>query len=177
MKPTIIILFSFFLIKNSFAQTVATDPELDKFVGVWRWKNGTDTMEITLQKQVYFLQFTNTYSEILVGWHRYIKNGTLQQSSYQYLGRDVNLDFNDNSIDLKSTLGGMTYSSNNRQAYFYTFWDLALHKNFNLWLTLLPNSTTQATWELKQGRCGLYVGPPGLNGVYSMPKQIIITKL
>ncbi|MBK8712849.1 MAG: hypothetical protein IPL97_13440 [Niastella sp.] len=33
MKSTIIILFSFFLIKNSFAQTVATDPELDKFVG------------------------------------------------------------------------------------------------------------------------------------------------
>ena len=63
------------------------------------------------------------------------------------------------------------------QAFFYTFWDLALHKNFNLWLTLLPNSTTQATWELKQGRGGLYVGPPGLNGVYSMPKQIIITKL
>ncbi|HRB30516.1 MAG TPA: hypothetical protein PK872_03295, partial [Ferruginibacter sp.] len=82
-----------------------------------------------------------------------------------------------NSIDLKSTLGGMTYSSNNRQAYFYSFWDLVLHKNFNLWLTLLPGSTTQATCKLTQSRGGLYAGPEGLNGVFSMPKNLVLTKL
>ena len=146
------------------SQTVTTNPEINKFVGVWRWTSGTDTLEITLEKQMYINYLTNWKSDALIGWHR-------------YLGRNVNLDFNETGSDLKTTLNGTVYNSKVNQAFFYTFWDLALHKNFNLWLTLLPNSTTQATWELKQGRCGLYVGPPGLNGVYSMPKQIIITKL
>ena len=159
------------------SQTVTTNPEINKFVGVWRWTSGTDTLEITLEKQMYINYLTNWKSDALIGWHRYIRNGVLQQSSYQYLGRNVNLDFNETGSDLKTTLNGTVYNSKVNQAFFYTFWDLALHKNFNLWLTLLPNSTTQATWELKQGRGGLYVGPPGLNGVYSMPKQINITKL
>ena len=173
-----IIISSIFCLLNIICvgQAVSTDQEIDKFVGVWRWVNGSDTMEITLQKQVFIMPFTNFQSEIIVGWHRYIKNGGLQQSSYQYIGRDVNLDFNDNSVDAKTTLKGMTYRSNNREAFFYTFWDLSLHKNFNLWLNLLPNSTTQATWVLKQPR-GLYVGPEGLNGVFSMPKNLVLTKL
>ncbi|HAZ92090.1 MAG: hypothetical protein IPO46_05715 [Chitinophagaceae bacterium] len=176
MKPIIIIIFSFFLTKSSFTQTITTNPQLDKFVGVWRWTSGADTVEITLQKQVYILQFTNKHSEVLVGWHRYVKNGVLQQSSYQYLGRDVNLDFNDAALDAKTTLLGTVYSTSSNKAYFYAFWDLVLHKGFELFLTLLPNSNTQATWVLKQPR-GLYTGPEGLNGVFSMPRNLVLTKL
>lgn len=166
-----------FSIKFSIGQAVTTNPELDKFVGVWRWTSGADTMEITVQKQVYILYFTDNHSEILVGWHRYVKNGVLQQSSYQYIGRDINLDFNDATPDAKTTLLGTVYSTSTNKAYFYSFWDLSLHKSFNLWLTFLPGSTTQATWKLSQGRGGLYAGPSGSNGIYSMPKQLVLTKL
>ncbi len=176
MKAIIIFIFSFFLTKSSFTQTITTNPELDKFVGVWRWVNDSDTLEITLQKQIAITPFTNKQCEVLTGWHRYIKDGVQQQSSYQYIGRNVNLDNNDPSTDLKNTMEATVYSTSSNRAFFYSIWDLSLHKNFNLWLTLLPNSTTQATWVLKQPR-GLYVGPEGLNGGFLMPKNLVLTKV
>ncbi len=178
MKSLFIFLSLFFLTKDSDAQTVTINPELNKFVGVWRWTSGTDTIEITLQKQVYINYLANnTQTEMLVGWHRYIKSAILQQSSYQYIGRNENLDYNDNSLDFKNTLLGTVYNTKPNEVFFLTCWDLVLHKNFNLWLTLLPGSTTQATWKLTQGRGGLYAGPEGLNGIFSMPKNLVLTKL
>jgi hypothetical protein len=177
MKSLTLNVVFFLLIKVCAAQTTTLNPELNKFVGVWRWVNSTDTLEITLQKQIYINYLVNTQEEMLVGWHRYVKNGVLQQSSYPYISRNINIDFDDNSLDFKNTLFGTVYNTKPNEVFFITLWDLVLHKNFELWFTLLPNSTNQAVWKLTQGRGGLYAGPHGLNGVYSLPKEIILNKL
>jgi hypothetical protein len=172
----IIIFFTSLLCVASAAQSVVIDNNLNKFVGTWRWTSGTDTVEIVLQKQVYNIPMTGSNSEALAGWHRYVKNGVLVQSSLQYTGRDINIDFNSHNVDFKTTLNGFTHPSQPQQVYFILFWDLTLHKSFELFFTMLPNSTTQARWELKQPR-GIYTGPEGLNGVFTLPKHLVLNKL
>jgi uncharacterized protein DUF6705 len=168
------ILFIFLLVitLTTHAQ-VQTDPEADKFVGTWRWTSGTDTVIIVLEKQVYNIPITGSNAEALVGWHKYVKNGQVIQSSLQYVGRDVNIDSNSTSLDFKTTLNGNTRSST--AVLFRTFWDLTLHKNFELYFSLLPGSTTQATWKLTEPQ-GIYNGPNGTSGMCTLPKSLTLIK-
>lgn len=167
---TTVILFVSF---SSYSQ-VQTDPEADKFVGTWKWTSGNDTVIIVLEKQVYTIPFTGASSEALVGWHKYVKNGQLVQSSLQYIGQNVNTDrTNNNSIDFNTTIVGNTRYPD--AVLFRTFWDLTLHKNFYLYFTLSPGSLTQATWKLKEPP-GIYSGPTGTAGLFTLPKQITLIK-
>lgn len=152
---------------------IQTDPEADKFVGTWKWISGNDTVIIVLEKQIYCIPFTGKSCEALVGWHKYVKNGMLVQSSLQYEGRDVNIDFNSTDTDYKTTINGNSRYSN--AVLFRTFWDLTLHKNFYLYLTLLPGSLTQASWRLVEPP-GIYTGPNGTAGMFTLPKNITLTK-
>ena len=169
MKILFITALAFITLKSD-AQIIVNN-DINKFVGIWRWSSGNDTVEITLQKQNYHNQF-----QTLCGWHKYVKNGILIESSYQYIGRDINVDFSSNDADFKTTLNGSCYPSTPNNIFFTRFWDLSLHKNFNLFLNMLPGSTTQATWKLRQPR-GVYVGPPGKNGLFTLPRDLIMTKL
>lgn len=160
MKTIALLIFSLITF-STYSQTI-TNNDIDKFVGAWRWTSGTDTVEIVLQKQVYNIPMTGTSTEILVGWHKYVKNGLLNQSSMQYVGRDVNIDFNSSAADLKTTLRGGTYSSNPNKVFFHTFWDLNKHQSSDLYFELLPNSTTQVSWTLR--------------GNSVLPKNLVLTK-
>lgn len=164
----IVILF-FFLTKIG-AQTI-TNSELDKFVGTWRWVSNVDTVEIILEKQAVYSKATSKYYEDIVGWHRYVKNGVLIESSIQFTGGNYNSEANANS--LKSTIYGFTQKPTN---LYITFWDITLNKGEELWFTLLPGSTTQSTWKLRDSR-GLYMGPAGTAGKITLPKDLILTKL
>ena len=164
-----------FILKDAYAQVVVPNNLLNKFVGTWRWTSGTDTVEIVLEKQPFLIPQTGSNTESLVGWHKYVKNGVINQSSYPYIGQSINSEYNDLGLDMKTTLTGCTYSRIPNEVYFYCFWDLVLHMNFNIFFTLQPGSTTKANWELRQPR-GLYIGPPGLNGVFTLPKQLVLTK-
>jgi hypothetical protein len=157
---------------NTFCQTV-TNTELDKFIGTWQWSSGNDTVTIVLEKQVYNVPFTGSNTEMLVGWHRYVKNGALIESSFQYIGRNVNVDANSHDVDFKTTLLGSTRTPT--AVYFRTFWDLTLHKNCYLYFRLLSGSTTQATWKLKEAD-GIYNGPSGTYGKFTLPKSLVLTK-
>ena len=86
------------------SQTIILDSSLNKFVGTWRWTSGTDTIEVVLEKQTLVIPWVTFNREGLVGWHRYVKNGVVLQSSFEYLGRNINLDFNSQDSDLKTTL-------------------------------------------------------------------------
>jgi hypothetical protein len=142
-----------------YAQSVVNN-HLNKFVGTWRWTSGTDTVTIILSKQVATIPYTHKSSEVLTGWHHYVKNGNLIQSSLQYTGRDVNTDFDSTFVDPKITLEGINRGATT--IFFYAFWDLVTHKNGNLYFELLPNSTTQATWKLR--------------GQTVLPQDLILTK-
>ena len=173
MKSIVFIYLIFSLQSSLFAQT-QTDPGLDKFIGNWRWVNNTDTLEIVLQKQTVNHPITGVSFETISGWHKYVLNGALQQSSINYVGTLAFSDFNNPNSAEKVTI--MANSYGNRCLLAAPFIDVHLHKTFELFLTLLPNSLTQLNWDLRQPR-GLYAGPAGLNGVFSLPKNLVLTKL
>lgn len=152
----------FFIASISHSQII-TNNDINKFTGTWRWTVGVDTVEIVLEKQVATLPLTGTSSETLVGWHRYVRNGVINQSSMQHVGRDINVDFNSTASDLKTTLRGTAYDTRPNEVFFYTCWDLVTHKSVNLYFELLPSSTTQATWKLK--------------GNSVLPRNLVLTKL
>lgn len=156
---------------KSFSQI--TNNELDKFIGTWKWTSGNDTVIIVLQKQVTNLP-NGTSNEILVGWHKYIENGQLIQSSLQYIGQDINNENIPLGNDLNITLYGFTKSPT--EIWFVRFWDLTLHKNCNLFMRLLPNTTTQATWKLTNPNGTRYSGPPGTYNQFTLPRDLVLNK-
>ena len=151
------------------------DPELDKFVGTWSWVSGTDTVLIVLEKQVLNNPLTNTSSEILTGWHKYVKNGITIENSHQYIGRNINLDFDSTFTDLRITMQGITRGA--RKILFHRFWDITLHKRCNVNFELLTNSLTQAKWQLTNPPSTKYTGPPGTYDLFTLPRALTFTKL
>jgi hypothetical protein len=112
-----------FLASQSYSQDTTT---MNKFIGTWRWVSNTDTVLIVLQKQNVTI-YPRYSRPLLAGWHKYVKNGQLIQSSLQYVGRDENADYNSNDPDPKNTLGGFAKDLNT--IWFTSFWDLTLHNN------------------------------------------------
>ena len=90
------------------------------------------------------------------------------------ISRDINVDFNSTDTDLKTTLEGTTKGVT--KIFFYSFWDLSLHKNCNLFLELLPNTTTQANWKLTNPSGATYSGPPGTYNQFTLPRDLVLTK-
>jgi hypothetical protein len=155
----ILILISVFISTVSYSQLVVNN-DLNKFSGTWKWTSGNDTMVIVLEKQVVTLPGGRS-NEVLVGWHEYIKNGQVAQSSLQHTG----LRFDNEQVplgnDLQITLYGVYRTVT--EIWFVRFWDLSTHKKCNLSFELLPNSTTQARWKLR--------------GQTVLPQDLILTKL
>jgi hypothetical protein len=158
MKKIILILLLF--VSLCIKAQVQTNNLINKFVGTWQWVSNTDTVKIVLEKQVYNLQLTGVQSEILVGWHKYVKNGVVIENSMQYVGLDINTDYNSSDVHMKTTLSGTSRGAN--KAWFDTFWSLTELRSNELSLEMLPNSTTQAKWKLK--------------GSSPMPSDLILTK-
>jgi len=86
--------------------------DLNKFIGTWKYTNGTTTLTITLQKKVMLqntLDSLNFYEDILVGEYKYVENGvekinTLSQLSqswgaYKYNITGNILKNNNNRVD------------------------------------------------------------------------------
>ena len=171
MKNLSILILSLTISVNICSQNIRINNDLNKFIGTWRSVSGTDTTELVLQKQVY----QNSY-EMLVGWHRYVKNGVLIQSSFQYIGRDVNIDFYNDDVDLKTTLRGFTRPSGPKNVFFNLFFDLTLHKPFEVRFNMLANSTTQASWKITKAGANLVGKPAYVNGC-TLPINLIFNKL
>ena len=150
-----------------------TNPELNKFVGTWQWTSGYDTVTVVLEKQT--SQFVNGDSrEVLVGWHKYVKNGVPVESSIQHTGKSINADSIPLGNDPEITLYGFT--KNSRQIWFNRFWDLSLHNNCHLFFELLPGSLTQASWTLTNPDGSTYQGPSGTYNQFTLPRNLTLTK-
>jgi hypothetical protein len=170
MKKIFIIILLITTILKGYSQT----SNMDAFVGTWQWSSGTDTLTLVIQKQNNVILYGNVTKPSLVGWHRYVKNGVEIESSFQYIGRDENLDHDSpNALDFKNTLFGFAKSSTT--AYFTNFWNLTYHRSDEMFLTFLPSSTTQVTMRVR-GHDGIYNGVPRDRRKQSMPTNLILTK-
>lgn len=64
----------------------AQKPEMDKYVGTWKWTSGNDSFEIILRKEKVFDISKDDLSceDVIIGFHKYIKNGVVVESSLQH---------------------------------------------------------------------------------------------
>lgn len=93
--------------------------ELNKFVGNWKWTSGNNSFEMVLKKEKVFKPLDDDQSceDIIIGFHKYIKNGTEIESSLQNQNSNYSQKLNSisswsiviNSIELR---GGIDNISN-----------------------------------------------------------------
>ncbi len=154
-----------FLFCSNFAKS-QTDTSLNKFVGTWRWASGNDTLTIILEKQID--TFPNSQvQEVLVGWHRFVKNGQVIESSFPNTSHQIGQENIALGNDPYITLAGFTKVWN--KLWFIRMYDLTLHKLRQATFELLPNSTSQALWKLGNGH-------NSGSGPFTLPSDIIFTK-
>lgn len=164
-RITLYIVFVCALYNTAFSQTIMK-PELDKFVGTWQYTQGTDTFTIILKKISYhFSNPTNTIEEILIGWHKYIKNGQLVENTFNKMIVPYTMD--SSSIKL-----GYVDSDNYNYAIFALIDSI---KNKYGWVKfkMLQSSFTQATWKL-QDSPGTYIG--NYDHSFTIPGNMVLTK-
>jgi hypothetical protein len=159
MKNIIIISFFAGLFTSSFAQST----DMDKFRGTWQWVSGTDTLTIQLQKEAIQAP-TGDYVDCIVGWHRYVKNGIQVESAMQHVGAAW-------ATGKCTIIGGIDAPN---QLYITSIEDLTIGKKFEVIFSLVSN--TQAHWKSRDAR-GIYRGPHGTVNQFTMPRDIIFTKL
>jgi hypothetical protein len=171
-----IIIFTFCLIitKCGIAQEAPLlneyliDNQIDKFVGIWQWTSGQDTVTIRLKKLKYYL--TNTekpfYSDNLIGTHRYVKNGVVVEDN---MNQFINLGQN-----YKGTLFGW---SNKRVSdtltVYCTFEDVTKHKLELIDMKYIPGVVPQMSWLL-YNRTG--IDRPGKLPGLTLPSVLTLTK-
>lgn len=168
MKNIIITIILFITLK-SFGQapyppgSYNAKPELDKFVGTWRWLSGADTLELKLYKQAIHYPAPLDYDvENIVGWHRYVKNGVLIESSLQYAGQPY---FGGHSTVFAWVQSPIKLYGN--------FNDLTKTKRCDLYLTMIDNTFTQMNWKLMESR-GMKL--PNFQYGFTLPTNLTLTK-
>lgn len=90
---TLIVLLSGFMYSQPSSTTIqllqcssyTPNSELNKFVGNWKWASGNDSFEMVLKKEKVFDLGKDDQSceDIIIGFHKYIKNGTIIESTLQ----------------------------------------------------------------------------------------------
>lgn len=124
------------------------NPYLDKFVGTWEYDNGQHKFRIILTKQKVETAFrlsddeaTIYYEDYIIGWHEYIKNGEIVESSMDK-ANTVWDKWDD--IYKNTTLQGFTtdYQSDILTIYFKDDEDATLE--------IAQDTPNKATWFLKR---------------------------
>ena len=142
-------------------------PELDKFVGTWRWKSGTDTLTIYLYKQnIPVVPGCNSPS--IVGWHRYVKNGVLIEGTEQYAGTPY---FNNSHATIvagaEPDVSSVTEISGGSS-------EETKHKSFSITLKMTNSTYTNMSWKIRNSY-GLQ--PQDFDYGSTLPWNLILTKL
>ena len=137
--------------------------ELNKFVGTWQWTSGADTLVIKLYKQeIYMKPPANFFFEEIVGWHKYVKNGIIQETFLQYAG----LPFD---IGHATILGG----PKSENELYGSFQDITNNKLCDLYLIMINNNQTELKWQLRNS---MGIKPQGYQWSFSLPIDLTLIR-
>lgn len=138
-------------------------PELDKFVGTWRWVSGNDTLLVQLYKQsIHYPDPFNYDVECLIGWHKYVQNGVVAESSIQFAG-----------LPFRGGHSTIFAGSRTPVKLYGSFDDLTKNKSCDLYLTMTDNTYTQMNWKLMESRG---ITPQGFQYGFTLPINVVLTK-
>ena len=75
--------------------------DLDRYVGTWKYTNGSTSLTITLQKrtmQHYEDDYNNYYEDILIGEYKYIENGVEKINTLPQLSANLPSSYSHNIV-------------------------------------------------------------------------------
>jgi hypothetical protein len=149
-----------------------TNEHLNKFVGTWRWVNGTDTLIVKLAKvRYYYIQPAQSSADKLVGCHKYISNGQVIESSLERYDSVVNINHRRNTF----------FAWNNESDTLKVegvVKDISKRKNCKIFLDYTAGTTPQIVWKLEPTN-GLAFTLPGQQPYdhnFTLPRNLIPTK-
>lgn len=138
---------------------------INKFEGVWQWVNGSDTLILKLKKTN--KQFGDYTEDVLLGVHKYIKNGLVlddalnkYDSMILYYKKSTALLYQNQGTDTSKVFGSIK--------------DLSKKKTNTLYLQFVDGMPPTIIWHLETTE-GTFIDPSFQYGL-TMPKDIILTK-
>lgn len=149
------------------------NPNLDKFIGTWKWVSGTSELTIQLKK-VNYLSFDNIREDVLMGVHTYVENGVIIEN-YIY-------DFPNIGQGNKGTIFVWGKMNNvNPDDVTGTLKDPLKYKQNYLSLKYLDGVTPQLIWHISNLRGPIV--PKKVNGItviptntFTLPQDIILVR-
>lgn len=176
-KITFILISSLFIFnckaQNSYPQDGDNiiNNNLDKFVGIWNWSDGTESLQLILKKENILLPIGNNIrADALYGFHKYVKNNTIIEGSTEYMATTY--------TQKKSTLFALGRQDTNLPNEL----GLAIHhtsKNKSIDAKIIYIDSTHIKLVQLKNYPGLKVnvpGKPSYDWSISLPENIILTK-
>ncbi len=143
-------------------------PELDKYVGSWICTNGVDEIVIQLKKVNYLFQNSQYAEDIIMGCHKYIKNGSLVENclpDFPFIGQSKKGSIFIYIEPLAPNINKLTG----------TLVDSLKHKNQELNIEYrLNNKIEELVWNLTSP--GDLLLPPAESGI-TLPSDLIFRRL
>ena len=174
-----ILMFTVFAANAQNAGEYYKNNEIDKFVGTWEWKSGNDYFRIVISKQklegTNFSTGSKHHRDMAIGWHIYVKNGVIIDSSMD----NVNRTFVDalDAIRNSSLNGG---GGTNSKYLLVSFSDKQKNKSGKATLTLVQGKSNEANWKLKE-REGIMIYDPATDPPYpqgwTVPTELVMKKI
>lgn len=172
MKLKILIPAFFLMFSNIIIAQVPTPGSnitrtyLDKFEGTWKWTNGTSEVTIQLKKLHYHFTDHQFYEDVVVGSHKFIKNGVLVEN---YLP-----DFNNISQTfLSSIFLWALIDGSQTDEISGDLQDISKHTSGALKLTYVGSAVPSLIWHLKSK--GDVIVEPVITGI-TLPGDIVLVK-
>jgi hypothetical protein len=167
MKFIFLIAFNF-AIGNCFSQSTNPADSLDMFTGTWFAKNDSVSLELKLIKTLHLYKASGNSEQVVLGWHKCIKNNTIISSSYN--ATDFNITDSNYSI-----FGFYIY----KQKLFFSFIDSLKHKRGKGTLEFLDGSTDKIKFILFNPE-PVYFNLPGQTPYdlsFSIPTEFILCRI
>lgn len=175
----ILIIFLFAFCNKSISQipqpnTHIPNNFINKFSGTWQWVSSSDTMILKVAKvQYYYSEAQQSSEDLLLGCHKYIKNGTPLESSLERYDSVIS------NAPKRNTIYCWNMDDMDSSLVEGIFKDITKNKRGELKLTYLNVNPPQLVWELKNTR-GLSVtlpGDPPFDFNFTLPRYMILTKI
>ncbi len=142
-----------------------TNNYINKFEGTWQWVSGNDTLILKLKKTN--KNFDDYTEDVLLGVHKYIKNGVVFDDALNKY--DSMVLYNKKRTVLLNQNQGMDTSK-----VIGSIKDLTKKKRNELFLQYVPGTPPTLIWHLKTAE-GTFIDPNFQYGL-TMPKDLILTK-
>jgi hypothetical protein len=141
-------------------------PGFEKFLGTWQWVSANDTFTFRLIKDTGYFKPRDTVFILLTGWHRFIANDTVLESS---------LEFSDSVKNKFTTLVGSRIEKN---ILSLVFKDITRDRSFNVEMELLNEKGDRAIWtSYFIERIRVNEPPPKIREGQTVPSNIVLFKI